>query len=109
MRGSLTHPLVEEHNAADGEHSLDRLPRGGCDPAVRELALRADCIWLEPWASLRAKRSNPGERRAHLRLWIAASPSPVERRASFDALSPPREDESIDPQPALARGQPAGD
>src|SRR5580704_17783744 len=46
MRGSLTHPLVEEHHAADGEPSLDRLPRGGCDPAVRELGLgRAAFGW----------------------------------------------------------------
>ena len=42
MRRSLAHPLVEEHNAADGEPSLDRLPRGGFDPAVCRLALRAN-------------------------------------------------------------------
>src|SRR5580704_9716006 len=46
MRGSLTHPLVEEHHAADGEPSVDRVPRGGCDPAVRELGLgRAAFGW----------------------------------------------------------------
>jgi hypothetical protein len=41
MRRSVAHPLVEEYNAADGQSSLDRLPRGDHYPAVRHLGLSA--------------------------------------------------------------------
>jgi hypothetical protein len=43
---------------ASGQMPRSALPHFGC------LGLRASYVWFEPRSSLRAKRSNPGERRA---------------------------------------------
>jgi hypothetical protein len=48
MRDSVPYPLVEEHHAADGRCSVDGLPRGGRDTAVRRTALSAPPARLTP-------------------------------------------------------------
>jgi hypothetical protein len=48
MRDSVPYPLVEEHHAADGLCSVNGLPRGGRDTAIRRTALSAPPPRLTP-------------------------------------------------------------